>query len=113
MSPSTVPVVNVYGGDTFDQTYLFKAGTPPVAINFVTEGWSNWLCECKPHDDTDAVFPITVDVSQASTGRITLTGTAAQTADFRSGTFDLQASKGATVKTWIRGTIEWTEDISR
>jgi len=54
-----------------------------------------------------------VDVSQASTGRITLTGTAAQTADFRSGTFDLQASKGATVKTWIRGTIEWTEDISR
>ena len=113
MQPANVPTLVIYAGDTWSQSYEFKAGDPAEPIDFVAEGWGDWLCQCRETPESDDFFVINVDDSEADLGRILLFADADETRLFTSGFFDLQATNGVTVKTWIRGNLSWIEDVSR
>lgn len=113
MQPSFVPPVVVYAGDTWSQSYEFKAGDPAEPIDFIADGWDDWVCQCRPTVDSSEFFEINIDTSEAADGRIILSASAEETRDFYSGVFDLQSSNNGEVRTWIRSTLSWIEDVSR
>lgn len=107
--PIAAPDWNIYAGDTFSQSYVFK--TDGTAINLSSQGWSSWVAKWQPYQGTG--ITLTVDASQASTGTIVITATPTQTEAMNGpGLWDLQASQGSTVRTWIRGKSQFIQDVA-
>jgi hypothetical protein len=113
LQPANVPALVIYAGDTWSQSYEFKAGDPAEAIDFVAEGWTDWICQCRATPESTQFFTINVDDSDAENGRIVLYADPEETRLFTPGVFDLQSTNGVTIKTWIRGNLSWVEDVSR
>jgi len=109
--PPTVPILEVYAGDTFEQSFVFQ--TDGVPRNLVTEGWGSWIAQIRPTVHSVNVVAFTVDASQASVGRIVLKLTAGVTATLTGAVYDLQATKGATIQTFLRGSITIVKDVTR
>ena len=109
--PITIPIIEIYAGDTFEQSFVFQ--TDGVARDLVTEGWGSWLAQIRAAPDSATSTAFTVDSSQANVGRITLKLTATATSTLAGAVFDLQATKGATVQTFLRGRIVIVKDVSR
>ena len=107
--PVVVPDWAMYSGDTFSQTYVLKSdGT---AINLVTQGWTSWVAKWKPYVGS-TVVTLTVDTTSAASGQITITATSAQTAAMDGpGLWDVQATNGSTVRTWLRGKTSFIQDV--
>jgi hypothetical protein len=109
--PITIPIIEIYAGDTFEQSFVFQ--TDGVARDLVTEGWASWLAQIRVAPDSATSTAFTIDSTQANVGRITLKLTASATSTLSGAVFDLQATKGATVQTFLRGSIVIVKDVSR
>ena len=109
--PTTVPILEVYAGDTFEQSFVFQ--TDGVARNLTTEGWTAWTAQIRPTVESATVVAFTVDSSQAAVGRIVLKLTAGQTTTLTGAVYDLQATKGSTIQTFLRGSITIVQDVTR
>jgi len=112
LNPAEVATINAYAGDTFSQTFrLTNNGTP---IDLDTAGWSNWSAQYRVSAFSPDALDFTVDASDAGNGNITMVLTATQTEDLvGSGVFDLQAEQGDSVRTWLKGSIQWTRGVTR
>ena len=112
--PITVPDITMYAGDTFiSPSYTMETGSPLAPINLVTDGWTNWTAQWRANVTDTNYFAFTVDTSSASSGVIRFTATSTQTRSLWNGVWDLQATKGSEVRTWIRGKLIYVEDVTR
>lgn len=115
MIPAEVPPVPVYAGDTcVFPTYTFKTdGGEP--LDLVAEGWTDWTSMWR-HKTTATDEPITlsIDISQASSGVLSITASAAQTRLMDgAGVWDLQAERPNEVRTFLRGSTTYLLDVTR
>jgi hypothetical protein len=112
--PVSVPDITMYAGDTFvSPSYIMKTGSPLAPINLVTEGWTNWTAQWRTNQVDPNYIAFTVDTTQASSGVISFTATATQSRSFWNGVWDVQATNGTEVRTWIRGKLNYVEDVTR
>ena len=112
--PVSVPDITMYAGDTFvSPSYTMETGTPLAPINLVSAGWTSWTCQWRRNQTDDDYIAFTVDTTQAASGIISFTATPTQTRSMWNGVWDLQATNGATVRTWIRGKLVYVEDVTR
>lgn len=109
--PTNVGTLDVYAGDTFSQTFTFKENDE--AIDLDAAGWTSWTAQYRKNPSSTTAISFSVNTEDADTGQITIGLTAAQTAELESGVFDLQATQGTAIRTWIRGGITVTKDITR
>jgi len=109
--PTNVGTLNVYAGDTFSQTFTFKEDEE--AINLVTAGWTGWTAQYRKNASSTTAVSFAVNASSAATGQITISLTATQTGTLESGVFDLQATQGSVVRTWIAGGLNVRKDVTR
>jgi len=108
--PIEVGKLSFYTGDTFAfPDYTIKPGGVVTDFSSYT-----WKAQWRPAGDSETFVELTVDTSEANVGKFGITASAAQTATMKgSGVWDLQATLGAIVKTWIRGTTMGYEDVTR
>jgi hypothetical protein len=115
MAPQEVPVVEVYAGDTTSfNGYTFKtAGN--VARDLVAEGWGTWRAQWREEPESAVAIDLIVDATDAATGTIRVSATAALTATMpRDGYWDLQALRGASeVRTFVWGATRFMNDVTR
>lgn len=110
--PTDVGALDVYAGDTFTQTFTLTSDSSPIDLD--AAGWSDWSAQFRKTASSSTAVDFAVDVSQADVGKITISLTPAQTAALKdNGVFDLQATQGSVVRTWIQGSISWLRDITR
>lgn len=110
--PIKVPVIKLYRGDSFSQTYVFKNNINNTPKNLVQEGWSNWKAQWRPEVDSETVVDFLVNTTNASNGEILISLTAAQTAIMRKGIWDLQATQNLIIRTWLSGKVEFEKDVT-
>jgi hypothetical protein len=102
----------VYAGDSFSQTFEFL--DDGEAIDLVVEGWSNWIAQYRKTPKSVDFVEFVVDDSAADEGVITISLTPQQARELGdSGVFDLQATQNGTIRTWLKGSIDWSLDVSR
>lgn len=111
--PVSVPLIKIYAGDYFSQSYLFQSGDPLTPIDFVDEGWGDWRCQWRPAPGATDFVDFVVDDAQAAEGRIVLTADGEATAAMGNGFLDLQATKDGNVRTWFTGQVIWREDVTK
>lgn len=112
--PVQVPTVSVYAGDTVDwPTYTFRnASNQPRDLN--AEGWTNWAAQWRTRPESVTALTLDVDDSKADEGIITIKASAAVTAAMEAaGVWDLQATKGGVVHTFLAGKTKYTKDVTR
>ena len=109
--PAVVPVLKVYKGDTFSASFTIKSDDLP--LNFSSLGWGSWSAQWRPLPTSTTSIAFAVDSSLASTGVIKITMTATNTTNLKNGYWDLQATKNAEVKTWLRGEVLVEQDVTR
>lgn len=108
--PPQVPTVVVYRGDTTTwPSYIFRDDDGAL-INLSAYSWAG---QWRSSTDAATSVSLAVDVSQAASGQITLSATAAQTADMSNGVWDLQSTLAGAVRTWIRGQVLVEKDVTR
>lgn len=118
--PASIPSEEIYAGDTWSRSFEILRPDPgdpavTVPVDFVAEGWGSWAAQWRLRASApDPAMALAVDVSQAAAGVLTLSATATQTrAMGQSGVWDLQASRGAEVRTWLVGRFDWRLDVTR
>lgn len=109
--PTTVPILEIYAGDTFEQSFVFQ--TDGVARNLTLEGWGDWEAQIRPTIESETEVAFTVDSSQAAAGRIVLKLDSETTRALTGAVYDLQATDGDVVKTFLRGSITIVQDVTR
>jgi len=111
--PATSPVVQIYAGDTYTQTYLFKdsAGDP---IDLVDEGWEDWKAQYRTSRPAITAYDFTVNDTDADQGILVVSMSKEDTAKLvYEGVWDLQAVRGAELKTFITSVVEVEKDVTR
>lgn len=105
-----VTAVDVYGNDTLTIEYRFRDGSNvPVDVSAYTFT-SQWRASAAE----PASIPFTVDQTNRAAGVVILSMTGEQTASMRrGGVFDLKGTAGATIRTFLRCTTNWTQGVTR
>ena len=118
--PASIPAEEIYAGDTWSRSFEIRrrdATDPAVSapVDLVADGWGGWIAQWRSRaDSSEEPIELGVDASQAADGVMTLSATAAQTRAMRqSGVWDLQASRGSEVRTWLAGSFTWGWDVTR
>lgn len=110
--PTTVPELMIYAGDTYTQQFIFlDSEGDPIDLN--AAGWDDWEAQYRRYRDSHEHVSFTVDATAAVDGEITINLTAEQTLDLHSGVWDLQASDGATVRTFVTSSVYVQRDVTR
>lgn len=111
--PATSPVVQIYAGDTYEQSYTFKSGAG-VAIDLVAAGWDDWKAQYRCTRSDPNFYDFDVDDSAADEGIIVVSMPKETTIKLEyNGVWDLQASDGDTLKTFITSAVEVRKDVTR
>lgn len=109
--PPTVYPVDVYAGDTlvFPTYTITDADDVPMNLS----GWT-FTAQWRHHPHAADAITLTVDTTDAASGVIGISATAAQTRAMKqSGVWDLEGVMGGTVRTFLAGTTVYTQDVSR
>ena len=113
MIPPEVPAVPVYAGDTcVFPSYTFQEGTAP--IDLTAAGWTDWAASWRWKATEQESIILTVDASRASSGIIDISASADVTrAMGAAGVWDLQATRPGEVRTFLRGSTTYLQDVTR
>lgn len=104
--PPRVPALELYAGDSFQETVRFRDQGAPVDLS----AWTDWKAEWRSGDRIE-VFG--VDTTQLASGFVTLMLEPSQTRGMEpAGTWDLQAVRGSEVRTWCAGSTTWRIDVT-
>ena len=102
--------VTIYRGDSFEQTLSFTDGSSPLALP--TTGWEAAI-RLQPRDEVP-LTTFTIDAASAGSGLLTLSLTTAQTTALPERTvWDLELTEGSEVRTYLRGSLSVTQDVTR
>lgn len=109
MFPSvTSEPLPVYAGDTTE--FSFRVRTPS-GTPYDLSNWDDWTCMWRGSDNSEVYLDVSVAHSPESV--ITVHMTAEMTrAMTGSGTFDVQAKQGPTVRTFVRSKTKRTLDVT-
>ena len=115
------PVLQLYRGDSFVKTFQFYMRDPDTSVLTpldLTLYGDTWIGQLRKTEDATDATTFLIDDSDADTGVISVSLTAAQTAGLPAeGVWDLQvtdtAQSPAFVRTMLRGTFERQKDVSR
>lgn len=104
-------------------TWRFRRGdTASIVVPVINQSGnpvdvSGWTFTCQLRADPDAAAVLaaaTVDMSDAATGRFTVTVGAATTAGLPdTAVYDVQCDNGSTVRTWFGGPVVVERDVTR
>jgi len=111
--PNAAPELMIYAGDTFSQQFVFldSEGEP---IDLDDAGWDNWEAQYRETRYSTEHIAFTVDSSAADEGEITISLTAEETATIHErGVWDLQATNGSTVRTFVTSFVYVEKDVTR
>jgi hypothetical protein len=112
--PNAAPELMIYAGDTFAQQFIFLDATTGEPIDLDEAGWDNWEAQYREsrYDRDHVAF--SVDASAADEGAITISLTAEETATIHErGVWDLQATNGTTVRTFVTSFVYVEKDVTR
>lgn len=110
MLPPSVPDWQIYAGD--DQSIRLDftdSNDAPIDLSGVT-GWSAQVRRAPYSND---FVSLTIDTSAVAGGTVFLSLDAATTAEMQSGAWDLQGVQDGQTKTFCRGNICVTKDVTR
>lgn len=117
--PARVPFEDVVAGDSWSKQYELRKrdkvdSTVTLPMHFVDEGWTDWMAMWRHLPTSQHAIVLAVDASSANDGILIVSATPAQTRDMgESGVWDLQATRGAEVKTWLSSGFNWESDVTR
>jgi len=112
--PTTVPIIQVYAGDTYEQEYVFKNATTGDPIDLDAEGWDNWAAQYRHERYDVSSYSFDVDATQADEGVIIVSMDKETTKKLETnGVWDLQATNGATLRTFIMSKVQVLKDVTR
>ena len=109
MPPATRDLT-IYRGDDYAHTVTVtdEAGDP------VDVSGSTWAAQFRRHDRDETAVDFAIDATNAATGVIVHSLTAAQTADLPArGVYDLQRTTDGEVETYLAGDVTVTGDVTR
>lgn len=105
--PIVVPDLEVYAGDTFAQSYVFKTNAVPIDLS----AWSGWVAKWQPYQGGTSIT-LTVTTTGLAVGSIVVNATSAQTTAMGGpGLWDVSATNNGSVRTFLRGKTHYTEDV--
>ena len=112
--PTTVPIIQIYAGDTYTQEYVFKDANTGDPIDLDAEGWGNWAAQYR-HVRADVnSYDFDVDASDAENGVIIVSMEKETTRLLETnGVWDLQATNGATLRTFLTSQVQVLKDVTR
>lgn len=106
--------LTIYAGDTYDHVITFETDDDPAQPVPLDD--RTWTAQWRPSRaiDDEAV-DFTVDDTDAATGVLVISLTAAQTTELATnGVWDLQGEfADGTVETVLTGPVDWTKDVTR
>jgi len=108
--PIKIPTVAVYAGDSLVlAAFTLKEDGTPVDFS----GWT-LVAQWRKSLTATGFVSLYVDKTDAATGRLIVSATAAQTrAMGQSGVWDLQGTQGSNVRTFVSGRTTYKGDVSR
>lgn len=104
--------LSIYAGDDYSHTITAVDGDA-VAVDLSDR---TWTAQWREYAAASTAVDFSVDTTNAATGVLVLSMTAAQTATLsRAGTWDLQGTYTAdsAVETLLAGTVTCTKDVTR
>ena len=110
--PVRVPTLHIYRGDTFTAGFVIKDSSTGLPRNLLSEGWTGWVAQFRPYAGSTESVSFTVDTSALNVGKVGVSLSAMQTSKLGTGVWDLQASQGETVRTWLAGDVDFSTDIT-
>lgn len=114
MLPVTISPWRVYAGDDSHRTITIQTSdNTPLNLS----EWSGWLAQWRRTPSSSTAIDLPLDLSELAAGRVTVRIPAALSAvdggRLRDGVWDMQAEKAGITRTWVRGRIDWSEDVTR
>jgi hypothetical protein len=109
----TKNVSPVYSGDSWVFSCLFtrEDGTP---IDLITEGWTEWKSQWRPYAKSSEYINLDVNTTDAANGRISISMSREDTSSMTTdGVFDLEAVQAGATRTWVRGDVKFSKDVTR
>ena len=113
--PQTVPLVRIYAGDTYFQSYTFKDSEGAV-IDLLDAGWRDWRAQYRPSRLSNEYVEFTVVDNDSPDGVIKVSMTAATTLTLHhNGIWDLEATNenDGTVRTFITSGVDVLHEVTR
>lgn len=111
MLPVQVPDVAIYAGDTVEFPQYSFQGENEESLNL--SGYT-WRAQWRAAAVSKTAIELEVDDTDAAEGILRVRASSANTAAMNSsGVWDLQATDGDTVTTWLRGKTVLTRDVTR
>lgn len=108
--PVVVPDWDVYGGDTFSQTYQITDSTTGLPVNL--SAWGSWLATWRPYQGSE-VISLFMSTSNLATGFFTVIASSSQTRLMDGpGLWDVQATNSGVIRTWVRGKSLFTAEVT-
>ena len=111
--PVKVPTLEIYRGDSFHVSYVIKDSVSGEPRDLEDEGWTDWVAQWRSHTGSEVQASFVVDITDLSSGRVGVSMDAETTATIGRGVWDLQASQGDIVRTWLAGNVAFVKDVSR
>jgi hypothetical protein len=112
--PVTVPTVEVYAGDTVDWPIYTLQNPDQSPRDLEGEGWTEWRAQWRVKEVSPVAIDLIVDASEANVGVLKIKASPEATASMNvPGVWDLQATKGDEIKTFLRGKTKYTKDVTR
>ncbi|NYF13623.1 hypothetical protein HDC34_001917 [Pseudoclavibacter sp. JAI123] len=107
--PIDVGPFEVYNSDTFTRVFGFERNDAPLED---LADWTNWRAQWRGDDEGELV-ELTITVFPLL-GTVTVSAPAALVPLMHSpGQFDVKATRGTEVRTWIRGETYWRSGVTR
>lgn len=110
----TKNVSPIYSGDSWVFSCLFTRDETGLPIDFVAEGWGSWKAQWRPYANALDFIELSVNESDATNGRISVSMSNEDTSSINTnGVFDLEAVQNGVTRTWIRGDVKFSKDVTR
>lgn len=100
----------MYAGDTWVQLFEFGRYEGDVWVPDDLADWSDWACQWRARDTSGEAIDLQV---HPESGGVLVVATPEQTRRMRRGVIDIQAVNGDVVRTFVRATIAWRNDVTR
>lgn len=109
MGPSELKPWEVYAGDDTSRLFVFTRYGRAQSL----DGWDAWRATWRGGGEP-VELPVDVDAAEG-TVRVRIPGSMsdADAGEIRSGVWDLEAKRSGQTRTFVRGQIVWTEDVTR
>ena len=110
--PIAIPDIQIYSGDTFEQSYTFK-DTAGEVIDLVAAGYTEWKAQYRPSRDAIEYVDFAVVHTDADEGVVVIKLTHEQTSTIsKPGVWDLKAKNGTKWRTFVASNVDVEKSVT-